>query len=44
LYLRDLIGLKKLNESGVVQFVSIDGDHLQFNETDIDTFFIPNLI
>jgi len=44
IYKKDLIGLKKLNDTGLVQYVSLPGDHLQFTESDIDTYFIPNLI
>ena len=42
-YKNDLIGLKALNEAKKVQFVSIDGDHLQFSKTDITDTFIPFL-
>merc|ERR1719361_280854 len=42
-YKNDLIGLKTLNEANKVQFVSIDGDHLQFSKTDITDTFIPFL-
>ena len=42
-YKNDLIGLKALNEAKKVQFVSIDGDHLQFSSSDITDTFIPFL-
>ena len=42
-YKNDLIGLKTLNEAKKVQFVSIDGDHLQFSSSDITDTFIPFL-
>ena len=42
-YKNDLIGLKTLNEAKKVQFISIDGDHLQFSKTDINDTFIPFL-
>ena len=42
-YKNDLIGLKTLNEAQKVQFISIDGDHLQFSKTDITDTFIPFL-
>lgn len=43
-YQSDLIGLKTLNEAGKVQFVSIDGDHLQFSQSDIENTFVPFLL
>ena len=43
-YKEDFIGLKALIEAGKVEYVSIAGDHLQFSEQDIDTYFIPFLI
>jgi palmitoyl-protein thioesterase len=42
-YQDDYIGVKELNEAGKIQFVSIDGDHLQFSEDDIKNTFIPFL-
>jgi len=42
-YKNDLIGLKSLNEAKKVQFISIDGDHLQFSKDDINNTFIPFL-
>ena len=43
-YSEDLIGLRTLNEAGAVQFISIEGDHLQFSQSDIDDTFIPFLL
>jgi palmitoyl-protein thioesterase len=42
-YKDDYIGLKTLNDEGKVQFVSIDGDHLQFSQSDITDIFVPFL-
>ena len=42
-YKNDLIGLKSLNDAKKVQFISIDGDHLQFSKDDINNTFIPFL-
>ena len=42
-YKNDTLGLKTLNEAKKVQFVSIDGDHLQFSSSDITDTFIPFL-
>jgi len=33
-----------MNDAGKVQWVSIDGDHLQFSQSDIDDYFIPFLM
>jgi palmitoyl-protein thioesterase len=43
-YKDDYIGLKTLNEAGKVDFVSIDGDHLQFSQANITDTFIPFLL
>ena len=43
LYKKDLIGLKKLNEEGKIELVSIEGDHLRFTKADISKYFIPAL-
>lgn len=43
-YKEDFIGLRALIEAGKVEYVSIAGDHLQFSESDIDTYFIPFLL
>jgi len=43
-YKEDYIGLRSLNEAGKVQFVSIDGDHLQFSQANITDTFIPFLL
>lgn len=42
-YKDDFIGLRALDEAKKVQYVSIEGDHLQFSAEDIDTYFIPFL-
>jgi len=42
-YKNDLIGLKALNDAKKVQFISIEGDHLQFSKDDINNTFIPFL-
>lgn len=42
-YQDDYIGVKALNEAGKIQFVSIDGDHLQFDQYDVTDTFIPFL-
>ena len=36
-YKSDFIGLRALNESNRVNFVEIEGDHLRFSDSDIDT-------
>jgi len=43
-YNSDAIGLKTLNEAKKVQFVKIEGDHLQFTAADITNTFIPFLM
>jgi palmitoyl-protein thioesterase len=43
-YKQDYIGMKKLNEAGKANFVSFPGNHLQFNNSQIDNFIIPALI
>ncbi len=43
-YKDDYIGLKTLNEAGKVDWVSIDGDHLQFTTADINNTFVPFLM
>ena len=40
LYKQDWIGLKKLDEEGKVDFLSVEGDHLRFD----DQFFIHDII
>ena len=42
-YQKDFIGLKALNEAGRAKFVEIDGDHLQFSESDIENIIVPFL-
>jgi palmitoyl-protein thioesterase len=43
-YKNDVLGLKTLNEAGKVTFSSVDGDHLQFSQSDIDNTIIPFLL
>jgi len=43
-YKNDDIGLKSLNDAKKVQFISIEGDHLQFSKDDITNTFIPFLL
>ena len=43
-YQSDLIGLKELNEEGLVQFISIVGDHLEFSDADTTNIFVPFLL
>lgn len=43
-YKNDYIGVKALNEAGKIQFVEVDGDHLQFSQEDIDNTIIPFLL
>ena len=40
LYKQDWIGLKKLDQEGKVDFLSVEGDHLRFD----DQFFIHDII
>ena len=40
LYTEDWIGLKKLDDEGKVDFLSVEGDHLRFT----DEFFVHNII
>ena len=42
-YNNDYIGLKSLTEAGKVHYVSVEGNHLQFSEDDIQNTFIPFL-
>ena len=42
-YNNDNIGLRSLNEAGKVEFVRIDGNHLQFSDKWIRRVFIPFL-
>ncbi len=43
LYNQDFIGVRQLMQDGKIQFVSLPGDHLRFEHTDIDEYFIPAL-
>ena len=40
LYTQDWIGLRKLDEDGRVDFISVEGNHLRFD----DNFFIHDII
>lgn len=42
-YNKDQIGLKKLIEEGKIQFVEVEGNHLQFSDDDEDNYIIPSL-
>lgn len=42
-YKKNLLGLKELNEAGKIVMESIDGDHLQFTEKDIEEKVVPYL-
>ena len=43
-YTSDYIGLRALDEAGKVQYETIQGDHLQFTEQDIDDMIVPFLL
>lgn len=43
-YKNDDIGLKTLNDAKKVQFISVEGDHLQFSKDDVTNTFIPFLL
>lgn len=43
LYKEDLIGLAKLNEQKKIHLYSCTGDHLDFDESDMDEYMIPFL-
>ena len=43
-YKNDVLGFKTLNEAKKVQFVSVDGDHLQFSQDDINNTIVPFLL
>lgn len=43
-YNNDYIGLKQMMDSGKVQFEKIEGDHLQFSQSDITNTFVPFLL
>ncbi|KAK8375984.1 hypothetical protein O3P69_008602 [Scylla paramamosain] len=40
LYLEDRLGLKEMDEAGKLQFVSVDGDHLEFS----DEWFLQEIV
>lgn len=40
LYLEDRLGLKEMDEAGKLQFLSVDGDHLQFS----DEWFLQEIV
>lgn len=43
-YNNDFIGLKQMMDSDKVQFEKIEGDHLQFSQSDITNTFVPFLL
>ena len=43
-YVKDLIGIKKLNESGAIRFISLDGEHLSFTNEDLYDYAFDYLI
>ena len=43
LYKNDEIGLKVLMDANKVDFVSVEGDHLQFSHDDLNNTIIPAL-
>jgi palmitoyl-protein thioesterase len=43
-YINDVLGLKTLDQQGKIVFEYIVGNHLQFNDTDIQRTIIPYLI
>lgn len=42
-YQQDYIGLRALQEANKVSYISIDGEHLQFTNEDVQDIFIPFL-
>ena len=42
-YKQDFIGVKKLNEEKKIEFITIEGNHLQFTQDDIEKYMIPAL-
>jgi palmitoyl-protein thioesterase len=42
-YINDYIGVKQLNEQKKIDFIELNGDHLAFDEDDIDKYMIPAL-
>ncbi len=42
-YRSDFIGVRKLTEEGKIRFVKLRGNHLDYDEDDIDSFVIPAL-
>ena len=43
-YVKDLIGIRKLNEKGVIKFVDLDGEHLSFTNEDLYDYAFDYLI
>jgi len=43
-YDNDYIGLKTLDQAGKVEFLSFDGDHLQFSDEQIENILVPFLV
>ncbi|KRX10451.1 hypothetical protein PPERSA_08753 [Pseudocohnilembus persalinus] len=43
IYKKNLIGLKSLNDNGLIEYVQLPGGHLEFDEDDIYDYFVPAL-
>ena len=43
-YEKDFIGIRKLNENGVIKFIGIDGEHLDFTNEDLYDYAFDYLI
>jgi hypothetical protein len=43
LYKEDWIGLRGLDEGGRVSYISFPGDHLNFNEDQVEEYVVPYL-
>ncbi len=44
LYNSDYIGLRELTEKNKTQFLTFEGNHLQFSREQIDEFIVPVLV
>ncbi|KAJ0961872.1 hypothetical protein J5N97_029700 [Dioscorea zingiberensis] len=44
LYKEDWIGLKKLDDEGRVEFISVPGDHVELTEDDMKKYIVPYLV
>ena len=42
-YKEDYIGLRKLMEENKIKFVELEGNHLEFDDNDIEIHMIPAL-